>query len=218
MPNRPVFFPRLERRNNYHVKRNGEYYEYHEYRQEIREDCLGRCVYCDAHENECGGSESIHLDHFRPQKYKEHAHLVNNPNNLVWCCSGCNRLKSDDWPALGMDDSIVGHVGYIDPFGVDRLEYFRVLDDGKLEALKPPAQYMYIQLALDRQSRKRLRELRNIKQKWLVELEQWVNELVLMLAADNLIDAQRASIRSLIERIQKQQQELEEALFDFQLH
>ncbi len=68
-----LFFPLLKRRKQYKTKRDGNYYaNYNEYRQEIREDCLGRCVYCDRHENEIGGSESMKLDHFRPEKHFTH--------------------------------------------------------------------------------------------------------------------------------------------------
>jgi 5-methylcytosine-specific restriction endonuclease McrA len=84
MANEPLFFPRLSRRGEYRRTRSGGYYaDYSEYKQEIREDCLGRCVYCDTHENETGGAESMELDHFRPKKYPEYANLINNPHNLV---------------------------------------------------------------------------------------------------------------------------------------
>lgn len=48
-----LFFPLLKRREQYSVKRDGKYYaDYSRYKEEIRVDCLGRCVYCDTHENE----------------------------------------------------------------------------------------------------------------------------------------------------------------------
>jgi hypothetical protein len=218
MPKIAFYFPMLQRRANYNAKQNGEYYEYHAYRQEIREDCLGRCVYCDAHENECGGPEAIHLDHFRPQKYEEHKHLINDPNNLVWCCGGCNRFKLDDWPALGQDDTIVGAMGYIDPFQQNRFDYFQICENGKLDALKPPAEYMIKRLALNRYSRMRIRELRNLKYKWLLEFEQWIGELAPMMTAENLTNGQKALVSSHIERLKKWRQEFEGSLLDFQLH
>ena len=58
MPADCLFFPNLRRREQYRTNSNGEYYaNYQEYKQEIRKDCLGRCVYCDLHENELGGNE-----------------------------------------------------------------------------------------------------------------------------------------------------------------
>ena len=95
-----LFFPKLNRRDNYKTKQNGEYYaSYSEYRQEIREDCLGRCVYCDIHENENGGKENMQLDHFRPNEKYDDYQYINHPNNLHWSCGGCNRLKTDEWPS-----------------------------------------------------------------------------------------------------------------------
>src|SRR5438093_993552 len=113
-----LFFPGLTRRATYARKDDGSYYRYERYRQEIREDCQLRCVYCDIHENECGGIESMHVDHFRPRVH--FATLANDPNNLVWTCPGCNRLKSDNWPALGTEESYVGDEGFIDPFVMAR--------------------------------------------------------------------------------------------------
>ena len=51
------FYPKITRRSTYSCKKNGENYNYGHYRQEIRQDCLERCVYCDILENECGGEE-----------------------------------------------------------------------------------------------------------------------------------------------------------------
>ena len=117
MANETLFFPTLSRRCEYSKTRSGGYYaDYDRYRQEIREDCLGRCVYCDTHENETGGSESMELDHFRPQIYSEFAQLSNDPHNLLWACRGCNRLKWHHWPALGTEGTVNGEEGFIDPF------------------------------------------------------------------------------------------------------
>jgi hypothetical protein len=193
MPSDSLFFPELRRRKEYSTKRNGEHYVYSRYKQEIREDCLGRCVYCDAHENENGGAECMELDHFRPQKYKEHEHLVNDPNNLVWACRGCNRLKSDHWPALGIVGTVLGNEGFIDPFEQDRQDYFAVLEDGKVVALRPPAGYMITLLALNRSSRKRLRELRYLKQLWVREIERESTRFERLLESlPNLTDEQFA--------------------------
>ena len=130
MPASDMFFPKLARRKEYSTKHDGSYYEYTHYRQEIRQDSLGRCVYCDSHENEIGGQETMELDHFRPRKYRLHYHLVNDPTNLVWSCRGCNNLKRDHWPALGTDSSIRDNEGFVDPFYDNRADFFRVESDG----------------------------------------------------------------------------------------
>ena len=68
MPTDCLFFPKLRRRKQYRTNRDGEYYaNYQEYKQEIRQDCLGRCVYCDCHENELSGQTGMDIDHFRPK-------------------------------------------------------------------------------------------------------------------------------------------------------
>lgn len=140
-------FPSLHRRLQYKYDST---YQYSAYRQEIREDCEYRCVYCDAHEEEIGGELMFHLDHFRPQKH--FPNLVHVPANLVWACCRCNLLKRDHWPALGLSiqETIKDGIGFIDPFGVDRNVYLALQVDGKLQALKPPGQYLIEKLALNR--------------------------------------------------------------------
>lgn len=172
MPESDMFFPTLARRKEYSTKLDGSYYEYSHYKQEIRQDSLGRCVYCDTHEDEIGGQETMELDHFRPRKYPQHHHLVNDPTNLVWSCRGCNNLKRDHWPALGTGSSIRGNEGFVDPFNDDRADFFRVESDGELIALKPPAQYMIMILVLNRVSRRRLREKRIIMQELIQEIDR----------------------------------------------
>ncbi len=155
MPNKPVHFPKLERRLKYPSRSS-----YRAYRQEIREDCLGRCVYCDAHENEIGGREVMTLDHFRPREH--YKWLVNAPNNLVWCCTKCNELKGSKWPALGTSDTVSGNDGFIDPFAEDRNNYFEVKIDGRLEPLKVPAQYLIRLLSLNRSGLQLIRRRREL--------------------------------------------------------
>jgi hypothetical protein len=156
-----LFFPFLARRANYPLKHDQSFYQYERYRGEICEDCKHRCVYCDIHQNECGGSESMHLDHFRPKVH--FSDLINDPNNLVWACPGCNRFKGEHWPALGVKESFLGDEGFIEPFLVNRLDYFKVAADGELLAQKPPANYQINLLQLNRQTRKLIRYLRLLK-------------------------------------------------------
>jgi len=61
-------------------------------RESVRLAYNFRCGYCDIHENEIGSE--LEIDHFRP--------LVSGGDdkfeNLVYCCSACNRNKRDYWP------------------------------------------------------------------------------------------------------------------------
>ena len=172
-----LFYPIVTRRDNYSKKDNGENYHYQHYRQEIRDDCLRRCVYCDIQETECGGEELMELEHFRPQKY--FADLSNDPHNLVYSCSGCNRLKSDHWPNdNGNIDSYVTKAGegFLDPFSINRNEFFFVMDNGKIKDLQAPAKYMILLLALNRESRRRLREIRLEKIKVIELLDKKISD------------------------------------------
>lgn len=187
METHDLFFPLLRRRESYKTKKDGDHYaDYNKYRQEIREDCLGRCVYCDSHENEIGGPESMKLDHFRPKKHFEH--LVNDPHNLVWSCESCNRKKWDHWPALGISGTVLNGEGFIDPFEENRLEYFEVCQDGELIPLKPPATYMISLLVLNRILLKTIRKWRYQAQELLPRLELEITKLEQI---DTLTDEQK---------------------------
>ena len=160
-----LFFPLLSRRQAYSVKGDGSFYVYSYYRQEIAEDCQHRCVYCDACADEVGGSESMQLDHFRPESLEEYRHLSNDPRNLHYACGRCNLWKSDWWPARGSDATHNNSEGFIDPF-TDRLEYFKILPDGNIQALKPPAAYIIRLLRLEREYLRKIRELRILRALW----------------------------------------------------
>ena len=179
-----LFFPRLRRRKQYRTNTDGEYYaNYQEYKQEIRQDCLGRCVYCDCHENELSGQTGMHIDHFRPKaKFPK---LDNNPHNLVWSCAPCNRHKSDHWPALGTNDTFVGNVGFIDPFEENRSDYFKVQCDGSIIPLKPPAEYMEKLLVLNRSKPKSERKSRSQAHKLIPIFEREITKLEQLTSLSN---------------------------------
>src|SRR5579864_6364054 len=149
-----LHFPKLIRRPKYQ-----RHADYRDYRQDIRVDCQGRCVYCDAHENELGGQEKMTIDHFRPKCY--FSQLKHDPFNLVWSCSICNGHKQNHWPALGTSYTVVNGKGFIDPFVEKLSEYFDVLPDGCLKAIQDPAGYLIDTLKLNRTGAKRIRESRN---------------------------------------------------------
>ena len=162
----PLFFPALARRVAYSVKTSGEFYVYAHYRSEVAEDCLHRCVYCDAEAHEVGGAEAMQLDHFRPESYTEYQHLINDPRNLHYTCGRCNLWKSDWWPAIGGEGTHNGSEGFVDPFTENRLDYFEISPDGSIQPLQPPAQYLIRLLHLVREFLRKLRELRILKNQW----------------------------------------------------
>lgn len=156
MANRYLYFPRLLRRKAY-----SKFRRYKKYKREIREDCQGRCVYCDAHENELGGIEFMTLDHFRPQD--PYPHLANDPRNLLWSCQTCNRFKGNAWPAVGTNNTIVPSGGFVDPFGEDMHDYYDVAADGALVSLKHPADFMIRVMKLNREGAKTVRQKRRVE-------------------------------------------------------
>lgn len=217
----PLFFPRLSRRGKYSKTEKGRYYaDYGMYRKEIREDCLGRCVYCDIHENETGGAESMELDHFRPKKYAEFAHLINDPHNLVWACRGCNRFKGPNWPAIGTQGSKINTgEGFIDPFAENRLDYLKVLPGGKIVSIKPPGEYEIKLLVLNRVARKRMRELRLIKESWITELEMQAKESEQKIIDEpNLSANMQAFLENNANFLRDKAKVLNTLFFDFNLH
>ncbi len=173
-----LFYPDKKRRSDYSKTKKGAYYtSYNHYREEIREDSLFRCVYCDIHEGENGGDEHMNLDHFRPKGLAKFSSLVNDPNNLVWSCAGCNNLKLHHWPIIDGELPFVGKEGFVDPFADSYSAYFSISDEGAIAPLKDPAQYMIMILALDRESRRRVRELRLVKNKLIYEFSLKIDEL-----------------------------------------
>lgn len=148
------FFGPLKRRTKYSVKTNGEYYSFEYFREhfriEIIEDCGGRCVYCDCHEQEVGGRDVMELDHLRPWSRAEFAHLKNDPENFLHACPRCNRLKGPNWPSTKAGSTHDGTVGFLDPFADDRRSFFDVNPDGSLMCVKDPATYIANLLQLDR--------------------------------------------------------------------
>jgi len=163
----------------------GNYYAYSKYRSAIAEDCGCRCSYCDNHEDVIGGREATNLDHFRPwnksfgsQGDKLFKHLKNDPYNLLHSCRPCNGFKLDCWPTEDPDVAFDGEKGWLNPFDVDRREYFLVDPDGTLKALKKPAEYQIKKLRLNRPLMKRLRQQGYLKGRLITLMEQFESKWI----------------------------------------
>jgi hypothetical protein len=59
----------------------------------VRRRYDGRCGYCSVRESEAG--TELEIDHFQPRSAGGSEDL----DNLVYCCTTCNRLKGSFWPA-----------------------------------------------------------------------------------------------------------------------
>jgi len=181
VPNLHEFFPLLSRREHYSRKADGAHYSYSYFRErfqhEIAEDCKLRCVYCDSHEDDVGGRESMQIDHFRPYTKAGFEKLEDDAKNFHHACARCNLLKSDKWPCSHATEPHDDTVGFIDPFVEDRRLYFKVSDEGELVPLRGPAQYLIRVLALNRRYLKLLRlkkRFQGLLRKYEAEkLPQW---------------------------------------------
>ncbi|HDV6632356.1 TPA: HNH endonuclease [Legionella pneumophila] len=70
--------------------------DYKKYKPKLREEFSYACAYCETRETELGGSQSFHIDHYRPKKI--FPELTYSYNNLIYACRNCNQYKSDFWP------------------------------------------------------------------------------------------------------------------------
>lgn len=201
MLQQPVHFPILKRRPEYKVGNKAS-----DYRSAVREDCQRRCVYCDGHENEIGGRSNMTLDHFRPKGIEEYRDLRDDPLNLHYACHPCNTFKADDWPALGTDLTVSEGAGYIDPFSVDRNDYFAISDDGALDALQAPGEYMLRYLSLNRHFLRLLRLKRDLSYSILSSLFEFfateAGTYEKMLENPDITDSQAIDIRVELQRIE----------------
>lgn len=162
MPEKILFFGPLKRRADYETKSNGGNYYYSRQRIAIAEDCDRRCVYCDSHEDEVGGHESMETDHFRPYRRADSGGQRDDPTNLVHSCGTCNGFKSDHWPTGDPKLSYNDKEGWVEPFEECRADFFEVETNGSLRARKAPAEYIIKLLRLNRELLRRLRERRQL--------------------------------------------------------
>lgn len=72
---------------------------YSDWKVQIASECNNQCIYCTINENQWGGIDHYHIEHYRPKSIPRFKHLENDICNLFYACPVCNRFKSDDWPA-----------------------------------------------------------------------------------------------------------------------
>lgn len=171
-----LYYPFLVRQDiSAYYKSEGKFYATYNCKTNyvnIVKDCQSRCVYCDAHIDECGG-EPFSLDHFRPMDIfsnKFGGILKIHPFNLHLSCQKCNVLKTNDWK--GCENTIDGvtyksRLGYIDRFKIDITNHIKVDDDGVVKCINSdgPGDYMIRKMLLNRTNRVYLRKRRMVKYK-----------------------------------------------------
>lgn len=116
-----------------------KYASYRSYKPYLAKDFHNKCGYSNCSDFWFGGSNCFHIDHFKPKN--SNPELETEYNNLIYCCSYVNILKSDDNNGL-----------YIDPCDVDYNMHFERQPNGAIIPLTDEAKYMYskMKLYLDR--------------------------------------------------------------------
>lgn len=127
---------------------------YREYRQSLRRDFLFCCAYCTTSEAEASGIRFT-IDHYEPRISRPD--LESDYQNLMYSCDGCNLRKGDRSPPQVARDA--GYKFYRpdnDVFG----EHFRP-SGIRVEPESKTGEYTIEALDLNRQSLRRVRELRS---------------------------------------------------------
>ncbi|MEM7574174.1 MAG: HNH endonuclease [Bacteroidota bacterium] len=121
---------------------------YSECKPYLRLESNSKCVYCAMHENQVGGFDYFHVEHFRPKSNPRFRDLTHNYYNLYYSCPICNRFKGASWP----NDPVVGNSipSFIDPSKNDYNHIFNVDDNGLLSGKTVAAKYMIEKINLNR--------------------------------------------------------------------
>lgn len=110
---------------------------YRDYKSDLAKDFNRKCGYTNCSDFWFGGQGCFHIDHFKPwKKFPNQPSLKTDYNNLVYCCSYVNILKSDD---LG---------NYLDPCNVDYNIHFQRDLVGVIIPVSQDALYMYKKMKL----------------------------------------------------------------------
>jgi len=120
-------------------------------RAAIRSAYNRRCGYCTVHESEAGAE--LEIDHFQPRS----AGGSDDPDNLVYCCTACNRLKGDFWP---LTDPLTTTRRLFHPKRDDPTEHFHEKPDGHITALSETGAFHLDRLRLNRPPLLALRQAR----------------------------------------------------------
>jgi hypothetical protein len=137
-----------------------------ELREAVRRTYGYRCGYCGAHENEVGFE--LEVDHFRPRSNGGDDDI----SNLVYCCSACNRIKSDFWSA-----DVIYRL--LHPLQDNLSTHLLVNDDGLLVALSECGSFHIRRLRLNRPQliAARLNRLKNLKMRQeIAELREQLDQ------------------------------------------
>lgn len=109
-----------------------------EIREQIRQRFSLRCGYCGIHENEAGSQ--LEIDHFQPRAFGG----ADQPENLIYCCTACNKFKRDFWRQTNPDRHL------LHPLKDNFQEHLAEDADGRLIALSETGKFHLEKLRLNR--------------------------------------------------------------------
>jgi HNH endonuclease len=141
---------------------------YREYRTYLRNDFFHTCAYCTMSESEAHAIRFT-IDHYEPRRARPD--LVDQYDNLMYCCDECNLRKGDRTPPVNARED-----GYrfFRPDYDDHWNHFRK-SGVTLEGLSNTGTYSIEALDLNRRSLQRLRDIRER----LTKCDQFVAEGIL---------------------------------------
>lgn len=142
------------------------------------------CGYCGTHENEIGSE--LELDHFWPSA----ANGRDNADNLVYCCSACNRNKSDYW---AHDE----RQRLLHPQQDEWASHLQEAEDGRLTALTERGAIHLQRLRLNRPQLVTARLLR-------LQRQEDAQEIAALRAEIERINEHRAELETQLQEISKQ--------------
>lgn len=119
---------------------------YSDWKEIVRAECKGQCVYCSINEGGFGGVRNFHLDHYRPKKKFEH--LTNVIENIFYSCSICNSFKGADWPCEPACDH--SSCAFPDPSIVNYSDIFSVTDRKEIVSSFVAGKYLIERLFINR--------------------------------------------------------------------
>jgi HNH endonuclease len=126
---------------------------YKDYRKFLRRDFFYSCAYCGMSEAEASAIRFT-IDHYEPQSARPE--LEKHYENLMWCCDECNIRKGSRCPSN--EARLAGH-RFFRPDLDKHSEHFARLGL-RLNSKSSTGEYTIDAIDLNRQSLRRLRELR----------------------------------------------------------
>jgi hypothetical protein len=110
-----------------------------EIREEVRRRFAYCCGYCGVHENEAGSA--LEVDHFQPRSKGGTDEL----DNLIYCCSACNKFKQGYWPSRETQGLRLLH-----PLRDKMADHLMEESDGRISALSETGVFHLARLRLNR--------------------------------------------------------------------